>query len=88
MGECRPYVENYTVDASIFDSTSSDVDQKQCFDSMSSDVEQTIGHVSASEPFGVRRQARFILMYVISSFKEQTVDALATGAEEGRSNLR
>lgn len=34
------------------------------------------------------RWARFILMYVISSFKEQTVDALATGAEEGRSNLR
>lgn len=26
--------------------------------------------------------------YVISSFEEQTVDALASGAEEGRSNLR
>jgi len=25
---------------------------------------------------------------VISSFEEQTVDALASGAEEGRSNLR
>ena len=26
--------------------------------------------------------------YVISSFEEQTVDALASGAEEGRRNLR
>ena len=30
----------------------------------------------------------FLFTYVISSFKEQTVDALASGAEEGRSNLR
>ena len=31
---------------------------------------------------------RFLFTYVISSFEEQTVDALASGAEEGRSNLR
>ena len=30
----------------------------------------------------------FLITYVISSFLEQTVDALASGAEEGRRNLR
>ena len=34
-GECRPYVENYTVDASIFDSTSSGVGSDKCLKSVS-----------------------------------------------------
>ena len=67
----RPYVENYTVDASIFET--------QCVSFIRS---ERVGC-----PFGV--VCVFILFtYVISSFKEQTVDALASGAEEGRSNLR
>ena len=65
--------------------------QKQCFDAVAFGSRyKTIGHVPAS---GARVRVsevgtRFILMYVVSSFEEQTVDALATGAEEGRSNLR
>jgi hypothetical protein len=89
MGECRPYVENYTVDASIFD-PGRKVRVRNNVLSVLSGAGESIGHVPAS---GARLRVsgvgtRFILMYVVSSFEEQTVDALATGAEEGRSNLR
>jgi hypothetical protein len=66
MGECRPYVENYTVDASIFDSTSqysctAGVDQKQCFDSAPSGVDKPLVMSSASNLLQVRRRkTRFI----------------------------
>jgi hypothetical protein len=54
------------------------------FDSVPSGADDTIGHVRC-QLAGVGRDS-YSCMW--SSFEEQTVDALATGAEEGRSNLR
>jgi hypothetical protein len=48
----------------------------------------TIGHVRRRSLSGGRCWTRFLTHVCVSSFEEQTVDALATGAEEGRSNLR
>ena len=103
-GEYRPYVENYTVDASIFL-----VENITTFVVVCSIEENNVRHrIMDTTPSGVveamcvatigqaRRRSRvsgsgggcdsYSCMW--SSLKEQTVDALATGAEEGRSNLR
>ena len=96
MGECRPYVENYTVDASIFEHCRGIHLPSVVFEN---NVLTPWPSGRGTKPLVMSRRrmplygadgagTRFILMYVVSSFKEQTVDALATGAEEGRSNLR
>ena len=55
-------------------------------------VVRTIGHARTCRAgplwAGVGCAGAISLMFCVSSLKEQTVDALATGAEEGRSNLR
>jgi hypothetical protein len=48
--ECRPYVENYTVDASIFDSPSSDGGSNRC---VRSDSSERIHHWSCPSRFAV-----------------------------------
>ena len=78
----RPYVENYTVDASIF--------VKFLWQSFLLLFFAILFHWFLHNLFGCVDSYDSLEMftYVISSFKEQTVDALASGAEEGRSNLR
>ena len=105
-GEYRPYVENYTVDASIFL-----VENITTFVVVCSIEENNVRHrimtrygpsgSSGSDvggnhwssplqevPSGIECGGCDSYSCMWSSLKEQTVDALATGAEEGRSNLR
>ena len=86
VGEYRPYVENSIVDASIFDS-----DAFVCRGRVNVPSILLAGCVGPLvKPAAVRKCSCGCDSYscMWSSFQEQMVDALASGAEEGRSNLR